>query len=149
VPEFDFEVTIKDMSSGRRAYDMLRGYVNHHMDRIRDVDVSAAWDELNESISGPRGTTAETEPANIPAPEPVDQKTIARRILGVKEDASFEDIRKSYERLRKRSDPTNFPEGTDERKTAQELHQRIETAYRILSADVPAIDKRFKNLEIE
>jgi hypothetical protein len=147
VLEFDFEVTIKPMSSGKRAYDMLRGYVNHHMDRIRDVDVSSAWDELNEAISGPKEVSETPEP--VPVQAPVDQKTLARRILGVNEDAVFEDVRKAYERLRKRSDPTNFPEGTEERKTAQELHQRIETAYRILSADVPAIDKRFKNLEIE
>jgi len=127
---------------------MLRGYVNHHMDRIRDVDLSAAWDELNETVSGPKTTSRETETTTT-TPEPVDQKQIARRILGVKDDADFDTVRKAYERLRKRSDPTNFPEGTDERKTAQELFQRIELAYRILSADFTAIDKRFKNLEIE
>ncbi|MCE9557810.1 MAG: J domain-containing protein [Armatimonadetes bacterium] len=140
------------MSTGRRAYDILRAHVNNQWDRINEPGLKSAWDELNEAVNGPKYQEGAPEvPASetVPVTEPIDQKAIARRILGVEENASFEEIRKAYERLRKRSDPVKFPEGTEERNLAVQLSQRIETAYRILAKDVPSIEKRFSNLEIE
>ena len=140
------------MSTGRRAYDILRAHVNNQWDRINEPGLKSAWNELNEAVNGPKFQDGAPEvPAaeNQKAAEPIDQKAIARRILGVEESASFEEVRKAYERLRKRSEPAKFPEGTEEREMAAQLSQRIETAYRILAKDVPSIEKRFSNLEIE
>lgn len=136
------------MGSSRRAYDLLRGYVNHHMDRIRDLDEdTAAREELNASLSTPGGAPAPVE-EKVQMPV-ADQKELARKILGVTPEASFGEVRKAYERLRKRSEPAKFDAGSQERKLAEDLHARIETAYRILSAEVPAVEKRFNNLELD
>lgn len=136
------------MGTSRRAYDLLRGYVNHHMDRIRELDAdSSARDELNEALNP--GASAPTEAVSTPAATPIDQQAMARKILGVEEKATFAEIRRAYERLCKRSDPQKFVIGSEERKLAEDLHARIETAYRILSAEVPAVEKRFNNLELD
>lgn len=118
------------------------------MDRIRDLDSdAAAREELNASLS-PGGVDA-APTTQAPSAEPINQQEIARKILGVPEGAPFTDVRRAYERLSKRSDPAKFVVGTEERRLSEELHARIETAYRILSAEVPAVEKRFNNLEID
>lgn len=137
------------MGTSRRAYDLLRGYVNHHVDRIRELDAdTAARDELEASLR-PGGVEAAQSPSQELPATPVNQQELARKILGVEEKATFAEIRKAYERLCKRSDPQKFVIGSEERKLAEDLHARIETAYRILSAEVPAVEKRFNNLELD
>ena len=92
------------MSTGRRAYDLLRSYVNHEWDRITHVDdqwdksdfqnaldrLKAKRDELSASSEASnQSVPAESEPIQVPA-LPEDQKRYARSLLGVAEDATFE-----------------------------------------------------------
>lgn len=136
------------MGLSRRAYGLLRGYVNYHWDRVHDLDDVAAREELNQALqNGAAPVHADASP--VPAKDTASQEELARKILGVEPDASFELVRKAYERLRKRSDPNRFPESSEERSVAEALHSRVETAYRILAKDVPSIEKRFGNLEID
>lgn len=138
------------MSTGRRAYDLLRGYVNTEYDRLRGVERISAEDELNEAMNSPAASASLRSPSQPPAaPAPVDPKQHAARILGVDQGASFEEVRKSYEKLNKRSDPTNFPQGSPERKQASEIQRRVQWAYQTLSDGVDATEKRFRSLEIE
>lgn len=137
------------MSTGRRAYDLLRGYVNQEWERIRGLEVWDALKELDSPVSGKKAEAAE-EGATLTSTSKIeDPKAAARRILGVSETASFEEIRKAFEKLNKRSDPTNFPKGSEEQIQAISLQKRVNWAYHQLTDGVDIIEKRFKSLEIE
>jgi hypothetical protein len=137
------------MSTGRRAYDILRGYVNHEWERIKGVEMSDAERELYESLDP---TTAAATP--VPASAPVAHNTVldaskAREILGVGPDATLAEIRASFDRITKRSDPANFPPDSPEAKQAATIHQRVHRAYAILTEGMDATEKRFRSLEID
>lgn len=141
------------MSTARRAYDILRAQVNHHWDRMTSGEYADEWMELEAPAQRPA-----TPPATPKTPEEaaaqaekeeMDQRKIAAKVLGVKPDADYDTVRKEYERLARRADPTKFTEGSEEHQRASLLRQQIEVAYRLLVADVPVIEKRFKNLEID
>lgn len=140
------------MSLGRRAYDLLRGYVNRELDRIEGIDRLRAESELADSLDK---TGPASEPAiprshpDAPEPKPVDPRAQARKILGVEENDDFSTIRKAFEKLNRRSDPANFDEGSPEREGAEQIRQRVNWAYRILTESMDSREKRFRSLEIE
>jgi len=136
------------MSTGRRAYDVLRGYVNQEWERIRGVDDKDAISELNESVEVTsvrveRSVTIEQETVST------DPQGWARRILGVAPEADFSEIRKAFERLNSRADPTKFPVGTAEARQATDIQRRVQQAYAILTDGIDTTEKRFKSLEID
>ena len=135
------------MSEIRRAYDMLRGYINHEWERIRSIDLERAWEELQSE----RTSASDTETGTAPeSPEtPMDPKEVACGILGVKVDADFDEIKHAFDRLNKRSKPSNFPEGSEERANASKIQARVNWAYRVLTDDKSEMEKRFRSLEIE
>lgn len=139
------------MSTGRRAYDILRGWVNHEWDRIREVERDLAQDELRQSMEVPmvtRSVTREMTDAEVAAAKE-DARAHARKLLGLEEGATFEDIRKAFDRLNQRSDPAKYPNGSAEQKQAAEIQTRIHWAYTQLTDGVDNIEKRFRSLEIE
>jgi len=101
------------MSAGRRAYDLLRGYINREWDRIHGMERLDALQELDANAS-PRSTSSSPASTDVDSDPPVDLKAHARQILGVSPSAEFEEIRRAFERLSRRSDPSNFTEGTPE-----------------------------------
>jgi hypothetical protein len=137
------------MSTGRRAYDLLRGYINHEWERIQGVYEDSAEKELNDAIDGPlpRKPTEGTDPAYEVVVLTQEEK--ARQILGVAPNASFEDIKKAFDKLNERSNPSNFPGDTAEAEQAAEIRSRIYKAYRILADKFDPTETRFKSLEIE
>jgi hypothetical protein len=140
------------MSTGRRAYDLLRGYVGREYDRLQGLERISAEDELSQSMSDPSlraGSKGPSFPESKPSTKPIDPKAHAARILGVPAGASFEEVRKSFERLNKRSDPSNFPSGSQEREQAGEIQRRVQWAYQTLTDGVDATVKRFRSLEID
>lgn len=140
------------MSDARRAYDLLRGYVNREWDRIRQSDLADAVRELDDSLRGPRLPDAPpTEPAprREDGPPSLDEKTLARSILAVEDGATFEQVRQAFEKLNKRSNPANFPPGSQEAETAARIQTRIHWAYRVLTDGTPESQKRFKSLELD
>jgi hypothetical protein len=138
------------MSTGRRAYDLLRGYVNREYDRIRGVDFEDAERELNDSLRGyvPPKTTS-PKPAPTPEEQIASREDRARRILGLNSGASFDEVRKAFERLNKRGDPSRFPADSVEREHAAAIQKSVQWAYGVLTANVDMIEKRFRSLEIE
>lgn len=133
------------MSEARRAYDLLRGYINREYDRIRGVDLESAERELNESL---KSAMPPKSPPVPPLPQ-FSKEERARRILGVAPDAGFDEIRRAYERLNKRGDPARFAAASIERQHAAEIQKSVQWAYAVLTANVDAIEKRFKSLEID
>jgi hypothetical protein len=134
------------MDTGRRAYDLLRGYVNTEWERIKGVDSKDAVRELDDSV-GVR--SSRVEGATVEEIVVTDPQDWARRILGVNSTADFTEIRKAFERLNSRSDPSKFPLGTSEARQARDIQRRVQQAYAILTEEIDSTEKRFKSLEID
>lgn len=134
------------MSDARRAYDLLRGYVNREWDRIRGVEDEDAARELDDAVGGP---TNSAPPTQTTSSGPQNPKAFARSILGVSETATFVEIRRSFERLHKRSSPENFAPDSEEAKQAGDILKRVNWAYRVLTEEVDSVQMRFSSLEIE
>lgn len=140
------------MSSARRAYDLLRGYVQREWDRIQGIEWDRAQDELkgpNQVGSASQPIGSSTPPEGIDSPLAEDPNQLACRILGVAPGAPFEIVHKAFERLNRRSDPRNFPEGSEEQIQAITIQRRVQWAYKLLTENVPITEKRFRSLEIE
>lgn len=125
---------------------MLRGFVNTEWDRINGLDQEAAWRELEQMTGGKPGKATETTTITLKTPE--EKQAYARRLLGVAEAAPYDEIRKAFERLNTRSDPKNFPAGSEEAKQALDIHKRVNWAYGVLTENMDTTEKRFRNLEI-
>lgn len=135
------------MGTARRAYDIMRGYVNREWDRISGTEADEAQIELDAAMAT---TPLPGASAQVPAPaKPTDMKDRARTILGLAAEANFGDIRKAFERLNKRSDPKNFPPGSVEAIKAAEIQKQIHWAYGTLTEGMDTTEKRFRSLEIE
>ncbi|MBX7132556.1 MAG: J domain-containing protein [Fimbriimonadaceae bacterium] len=135
------------MSDARRAYDLLRGYVNREWDRIRGIEDSDAARELDAALAEPK--SADSVATDYSATGPQNPKAFARSILGVSETATFVEIRRSFERLHKRSSPENFAPNSDEARQAADILKRVNWAYRTLTEEVDSVQMRFSSLEIE
>lgn len=128
----------------------MRGYVNREWERIQGLDRLYAERELEESMRKPEPVSeAEVEAQVQRLSDLNDPKARARQLLGVGPEASFDEIRKAFERLNKRSDPGKFPPGSAEASQAASIQQRINWAYQVLTENVDVTEKRFKSLEIE
>lgn len=138
------------MSTFDRAKNLARAYVNDAYDRIRDIDVDAAWKELREAVDVVPREETETfeETVSVSAPSGRTQEELARSVLGVNPTSTFEEIQKAYEKLNRRSDPGQFPEGSTEQRQAADIQKKVTAAYQILTANVDSTEKRFRSLEI-
>ena len=159
------------MSSARRAYDLVRGYVNREFDRISGLGQSPEEKELDDALGNPTPAsygsgptpTAEEQELNAPvgggyraqpgttqsAMTPEEARAHACQILGVQTTAPFQEIRKAYETLNQRSDPTRFPEASQERIQAVTIQRRIQWAYKKLTENLDSTEMRFRTLEID
>ncbi len=141
------------MSTAKRAYDVLRGYVNREWERIQGVDdPSDAERELDDIAPIRPNTAGSRHGADAEGrifSTTISQEEIARQVLGVPAGASFAEIRTAFDRIVKRTDPANFPEGSPEAFQAVEIHRRVHRAYCILTESMDATEKRFRTLEIE
>lgn len=139
------------MSTGRRAYNLLRAYVNREWDRIKSWERADALKELDKRHDAPQDDPAPADPEKtvLYVPEGTTHKQAAAHVLGVKEDATFQEIRFAFVKLSKRSDPANFPEGSDEQKQARDVYKKVHWAYRTLTEHMSDSEKRFGSLEIE
>lgn len=137
------------MSTARRAYDILRGYIGREWERIQTVEESSARTELDQAMKTPgvasAPTTTSTPAAEVPTE---DKQAYARRLLGVSASATFDEIRKQFERLNRRSDPSNFPPGSAEATQAADIQKRVHWAYSFLTEHMDTTEKRFRSLEI-
>ncbi len=144
------------MSTGRRAYDMLRAYIGHHWDRLETIFEADARKELTDYLRGPQ---LPGEPPPIPddakvtaeADDPTMPMTVATayEVLDLSSDATLSELKSAYNRLFERSLPTNFPAGSEERRKAAAVHLRVQEAYEVLLPRLDARLKRFQSLDID
>lgn len=140
------------MREAKRAYNVLRAFVNQEFDRIKSVDVMDAWRELDET-PGQSSTASEksvTDSTTLSAEATANElEATARTILNVTAKADFDEIRKAYERISRKVQPEQFTEGTAEAQQASELLRKATWAYQFLTKDVSPAERRFRSLEIE
>jgi hypothetical protein len=139
------------MSTGRRAYNLLRAYVNREWDRLKSWEREEAMRELEDSGSPKAETKKPEDPERtvIYVPEGTTHEEAACEILGIKKGAAFAEIRHAFVKLSRRSDPGNFPDGSQEQTQARDVHRKVHWAYRILTDKMSDSEKRFGSLEIE
>ena len=135
------------MSLGKRAYNLLRGYVSTEWERMRGIEMDLAEKELRNTSRIPDAPLA-TPDSYSPA-VPQDERAYARRLLGVSEDCSFGDLRKAFARLNKRSDPANFPANSAESQKAADIQRKVNWAYGVLADGMDETEKRFRTLELD
>ena len=130
----------------------MRGYIGREYERIQGVDFDSASQELKDAFQNPmKSGEVPTPPPSMRhvAPSPADRRARACEVLGVSRDADFGTIKLAYDRLNRRSDPANFPKGSEEAKQAGQIQRRVQDAYRVLADQADATEVRFKSLEIE
>lgn len=140
------------MNEAKRAYNIIRGYVGREWDRIKEFERSLAENELDEAMREPvksEGSEDDVARATEDLERQVDRTGIARKMIGVAEDADFKTIRKKFEELKERSDPAKFPAGSKEQTQAEQIQKRAYWAYNVLTEHFDATEKRFRTLEIE
>lgn len=132
------------MSAGRRAYDIVRGYVNHGWDRVTGEDDQAEA-ELRAALESPLPRTPSSPP---PPPMTVD---VARRLLGVEANASVHDVQKAHDELAKAIDPARFTADPQAAARAKELSSRLLVALELAKANAARdpLKDRFSALEID
>ena len=84
-----------------------------------------------------------------PEPKKLTEVEEAYRVLNLEPKATLADLKRSFKTLSERSLPTNFPEGSEERKKAESIHARVQKAYDLL---LPILDprlRRFRSLWLE
>jgi hypothetical protein len=126
---------------------MLRSYVGREFERLQDLDEARAREEMMRTADPGAGISTPS-PASTPARSAAEEKENARKVLGVAEGASYDEIYKAFVRLNKRSDPANFPEGSPERSQALDVHKKVHQAFSLLTEGMDATEKRFRSLEI-
>lgn len=142
------------MSTARRAYNLLRAYINREWERLESVFRADAERELEESLSptavpAPPQTSDQSERTDVETSEQERRLQEAYRVLGLSRDASLTDLKRAYRRLSERSRPTNFPDGSEERKRAARIHLKVQEAYDTLLPVLDARMRRFKSLDLD
>lgn len=136
------------MSEAKRAYNVLRAFVNNEWERVKGLDLQNAWRELDAPI-GEQPRQPEEQANPISSMEPTELEANARTILNVTAKASFDEIRRAFEKINRRVQPQNFESGTDEARHAQELLRKATWAYQYLTKDMSAAERRFRSLELD
>lgn len=140
------------MSTGKRAYDILRAYASYEWDQLhpRGANTQSEEQELQQALDQP-WTIQKPNTAEAPSlPEmPTDPVEKARAMLGVKEGDDFQTIHGVYADLMKRSRPDRFPAGSEERFKAERIRRFVQEAYKTLTDKMDPTERRFGSLELD
>lgn len=71
------------------------------------------------------------------------------RLLGVDPGSDFTSVKGAYNKLAARSDPSRFPAGSDEEKTARTIRERLDASYKVLRDALDPTALRFDRLEFD
>jgi hypothetical protein len=141
------------MSSGKRAYDILRGYVNHGWDRLQGSEQNTAEAELREALEQPLGRPMRQTPESNPetASRPIASISVeaARRLLDVPATATSKQIKAAHDGLRTKLDASRFPAGSEAQERSRHLCFMIDAAQRVLIDNLDPTIKRFEDLQVE
>lgn len=150
--------------SGRRAYTVIKGFVNREWERLfesEDEDarreVLTTWAESGKEDGDAKVIHLErvSDGSRAPAisalqqPSKVDTVAKSRGVLGVQEKSSIEEIYKAYMSLIDRCNPSRFPDGSQEAFRANQIRIRVLEAYRTLTDHVDTTELRFRSIDLD
>ena len=138
------------MSEIKRAVNIVSAYAQQQLDRIRQIDMEKAQQDLDTppkawSKSG-EGATGST---TVQVSRTVFDADHARKILQVTPEATFEEIRKSYDKFRLESDPSQYEPKSAEYKRRIQVQTAVHKAYTLLTEEYSITVKRFQSLELD
>lgn len=128
----------------KRAYSIVKGYVQREWERIDALERLSASEELKRSLSVP-STTPQAQQESV---EFVRDAAHARRILDVTEGATYAEIEVAYQKLNEMSGPEQFAPGSEDYRRALKIQRSIHDAYRILIEEFSVTERRFRSIEI-
>ncbi len=148
------------MGFARRIRRIVKGYMRTARERLDDLEAELARRELEESLEP--GGTLKPAPEPTVRSEPVEETRTAStapprqvsdnlapyyRLLGLSPGASLDELERVYETLSKRADPSRFAEGSEERRRAEQIRQRLQTAYRQIRRQIDPTYARFDQID--
>lgn len=164
------------MGITRRIRRIIKGYMKTARERLDELEAELnARRELEDYLEpgGSTGVNLPPETALPPADAPaaasetrtmqpsVEQGTIKSnapqmpsdllahfRLLGIPPNADIRQAQEAYKQLMERANPERFPEGSEERRRAEQICQRIQQAYDAVRQYLDPTSARFDRLEI-
>ncbi|MGC8668693.1 MAG: hypothetical protein ACP5VE_11320 [Chthonomonadales bacterium] len=155
------------MSLSRRLRNIALSQIKAIKERLDRLDADAALGDADtlagaelareiyptpeppRRLSTPEEIAPATKPAEAPRPPQVQNPlAIHYRILGVPEGSDLDAVEAAYKRLIARCDPQRFPQGSDERATAEQIRKRVEHSYDALKDVLDPTAGRFDKLEL-
>jgi len=139
------------MSEFKRATDIFTAFTQHHIERIRGLEDAKAREELGTpTLSTSKNKEQNSVSGSIEKPRiTVFDADHARKILQVNPEATFEEIRKSYEKFLVESDPLNFDPKSPEYNRRIMIQKVVHRAYIMLTEEYSITVKRFQSLELD
>jgi DnaJ-domain-containing protein 1 len=163
------------MGITRRIRRILKGYMRTARERLDELEAELnARRELEDYLEPASGTGANLPPETaLPADTPVTSSSTRStqtpaeqgstvgntlqmpadllahfRLLGIPPNADLRQAREAYQKLMERANPQRFPEGSAERRRAEQICQRIQQAYDAVRQYLDPTSARFDRLEI-
>ncbi|MCS6829950.1 MAG: J domain-containing protein [Armatimonadota bacterium] len=164
------------MGITRRIRRIIKGYVKTARERLDELEAELnARRELEEYLEPAGSTGAKPMPETATPPTgsaptasqtraaqtPMERQTAAGnsqqmsadllahfRLLGIPPNADMRKAQEAYEQLMERANPERFPEGSEERRRAEQIRQRIQQAYDAIKQHLDPTSARFDRLEI-
>jgi hypothetical protein len=154
------------MSFSRKLRNIALSQINAIKERLDRIDAEAeaalraeleARHEMEEIIRASQPTLRRPEEIAPPladpitprhTPAPTNPLSVHYRILGLEEGADLATVEATHARLVARCAPERFPEGSEERRAAEEILKRVECAYDALREALDPTAGRFDKLEL-
>ncbi|NSW80136.1 MAG: hypothetical protein HPY54_14010 [Chthonomonadetes bacterium] len=154
------------MGITRRIKRIAKAYLRSARQRLDDLEAELARRELEEALQPGGGlrdepprldpVTSADQPASpsragevsIQPDTPAVDLPACYRLLGLPEDATLEQLETTYHNLMKRADPSRFPEGSEERKRAESIQEKIQLAYRKIREQIDPTFARVSRIDL-
>lgn len=154
------------MGMTRRIKRIAKAYLRSARQRLDDLEAELARRELEEALQPGGGLHDEPRTSDPvmsvgqPALPSRAGETSTRsdtpdfdlptcyRLLGLPEDATLEQLETIYNNLMQRADPSRFPEGSEERKRAEAIQQKVKLAYRRIREQIDPTFARVSRIDL-
>ncbi|GIV19243.1 MAG: hypothetical protein KatS3mg023_0994 [Armatimonadota bacterium] len=153
------------MGISRRIRRILKGYVKTARERLDELEAELNARRELEDYLEPGGGSGVNLPPEVstarPTLPPVEQGSTSSgavplspdlqahfRLLGIPSNADLRQAQEAYKQLMERAKPERFPEGSEERRRAEQICQRIQQAYDAVRQYLDPTSARFDRLEI-
>ncbi len=150
------------MGITRRIRRIIKGYMKTARERLDELEAELnARRELEDYLEPAAGTPETAPPQARSTQPPVEQGRATGsappmpsdllahfRLLGIPPNADIHQAQEAYQRLMERAKPERFPEGSEERRRAEQIRQRIQQAYDAVRQYLDPTSARFDRLEI-